>query len=115
MTPLEYFRLFAAEFASTPDATVNAWLGIAATRIETGSLDTEGAAQALAYYAAHLLKVSTLSAGGTSLATVTSEREGDLARTYATTKGADTLDGSTAYGLQFLAITAGAHIMTRFG
>lgn len=117
MTPLEYFRLFATEFAALADATVGGWLTIADGRIETAGLDDERAAQAVALYAAHLLKVSTVAASGSAGGTVTSEREGDLSRSYAVVKGSDTETGSTPYGLQYLELTrviAGASIMTRF-
>lgn len=113
MTPLEYFRLLAPEFASVPDATVNSWLTMAGNLIVVGCLDAERAAMAQALYAAHLL---TLSTAGGAVGAVVSEREGDLSRTYATIKGCDTVLGSTSYGQQYIELTRpcfGVNIMTR--
>ena len=114
MTPLEYFRLLAPEFASVADATVNQWLSVAGNLTETGCLDTERAAMAQALYAAHLLTLST--AGSSAVGAVVSEREGDLSRTYATINGGDTVLGSTSYGQQYIELTRpcfGVNIMTR--
>ena len=118
MTPLEYFRLLAPEFASVADATVNSWLTMAGNLIAVGCLDAERAAMAQALYAAHLLSLTTRSGqgGAAALGPVTSEREGDLSRTYATIKGGDTLLGSTSYGQQYIDLTRpcfGVNIMTR--
>lgn len=81
-------------------------------------LDTERAALARALYAAHLLRITTAqaSAGSVAQGPITSEREGDLQRTYGTVKGSDTWLGQTPYGLQFIDITKacfGLSIMTR--
>lgn len=118
MTPLEYFRLLAPEFASVADATVNSWLTMAGNLIAVGCLDAERAAMARALYAAHLLSLSTRSGqgGASALGPVTSEKEGDLQRSYGGLKGGDTILGSTAYGQQYLDVTRagfGSAIMTR--
>lgn len=118
MTPLEYFRLLAPEFASVADATVNSWLTIAGNLIAVGCLDAERAAMAQALYAAHLLSLTTRSGqgGAAALGPVTSEREGDLQRSYSGVKGGDTYLGQTSYGQQYLDITkvcSGSAIMTR--
>lgn len=118
MTALEYFRLFATEFASTVDATVDVWLAMAATLIEVDSLDAERAAMAQALYAAHLLALATRAGqgGAAAMGAVTSEKEGDLQRTYGAVKGGDTYLGQTSYGQQYLDITRacfGSAIMTR--
>ena len=118
MTPLEYFRLLAPEFAGVADAPVQTWLTMAGNLVDTGCLDAERAAMACALYAAHLLSL-TLSIGRASdgtLGAVTSEREGDLQRTYGALKGSDSWLGQTPYGQQYLDITkvcSGAAIMTR--
>jgi hypothetical protein len=118
MTELEYFRLLAPEFASVPDATVNQWLSVAGNLTETGCLDTERAAMARALYAAHMLSLTTRSGqgGAAALGPVTSEKEGDLQRSYGGLKGGDTILGSTSYGQQYLDVTRacfGSAIMTR--
>jgi len=118
MTELEYFRLLAAEFASVDDATVNRWLSVAGNLVNVGCLDTERAAMARALYAAHMLSLTTRSGqgGAAALGAVTSEKEGDLQRSYGGVKGGDTYMGQTSYGQQYLDITKacfGAAIMTR--
>ena len=118
MTELEYFRLLAPEFSSVADATVNQWLSVAGNLTETGCLDTERAAMARALYAAHMLSLTTRSGqgGAAALGPVTSEKEGDLQRSYGGVKGGDTYMGQTSYGQQYLDITRacfGAAIMTR--
>lgn len=118
MTELEYLRLLAPEFASVSDATANQWLSVAGNLTETGCLDTERAAMARALYAAHMLSLTTRSGqgGAAALGPVTSEKEGDLQRSYGSVKGGDTYMGQTPYGQQYLDITRacfGATIMTR--
>ena len=118
MTELEYFRLLAVEFASVDDATVERWLSVAGNLVNVGTLDAERAAMARALYAAHLLSLSTRSGqgGAAALGPVTSEKEGDLQRSYGGLKGGDTILGSTTYGQQYLDLTkvcSGAAIMTR--
>lgn len=117
MTSLEYFRLFAPAYTSVSDATVNQWLTISAEFVPSTCLTAQGYSMAQALYAAHLLTLSTASASGVS-GTIKSEKEGDLSRTYGTTKGDDTVLGSTPYGLQYLEVTKGCYgsaIMTRYG
>lgn len=118
MTELEYFRLLASEFASVADATVNQWLSVAGNLVNVGSLDTERAAMARALYAAHMLSITTRSGqgGAAALGPVTSEKEGDLQRSYGGLKGSDTYLGQTSYGQQYLDVTRacfGSAIMTR--
>lgn len=117
MTALQYFRLLAPEFASIVDATVNTWLTVAGSLIEVGCLDAERVAMAQALYAAHLLRLTTTqgNAGNSALGPVTSEREGDLQRTYGAVKGSDTWLGQTTYGQQYIQVTNacfGSAIMT---
>lgn len=118
MTELEYFRLLAPEFASVDDATVQQWLSVAGNLANTEGLDSERVAMARALYAAHMLSLSTRSGqgGAAALGPVTSEKEGDLQRSYGGLKGGDTYMGQTSYGQQYLDITKacfGAAIMTR--
>lgn len=117
-TPLEYFRLVAPGFSTTGDSTVNKWLTIAAEFVPTGCLTTEGYNMALALYAAHMLQLATASASGGAVGPITSEKEGDLSRSYGATKGDDTVLGSTTYGIQYMDMTKGCYggaIMTRYG
>lgn len=115
MTELQYFRLFAPEFATMADADVNQWLAIAGALISVDCLDSERRAMANAYYAAHMIKLRDAASSGAAGAII-SEKEGDLSRTYAQQSNAATLIGSTSYGQQYLQITRacrGAAIMTR--
>jgi len=116
MTSLEYFRLLAPGYASTSDATATQWITIAAMFVPTGCLTAEGYNMAQALYAAHLLTLSPSS--GVVAGPVTSEKEGDLSRSYGSTKGDDSVLGSTPYGLQYIDMTKGCYggaIMTRYG
>lgn len=120
MTELEYFRLLAPEFTCTDDATVIQWVAVASTLTNLGSLDAERAAMARALYAAHLMSLSLPQeqGGSGSLGPITSEKEGDLQRTYGAVKGSDTYLGQTRYGHQYMDITSacfGSAIMTRGG
>ena len=118
MTPLEYFRLLAPEFASVSDGTVGTWLTVAGNVANTGCLETEVANMALALYAAHLLWVTQNQASGGSKGTgaIKSEKEGDLSRSYGVVSGDTTWLGQSPYGQQYMNVTApcfGAGIMTR--
>ena len=118
MTPLEYFRIFASAFAAMTDEAVGVWLGIAETQIDVVCLDAERAAQAQALYAAHLIALSNTTATGSegTVGPITSEKEGDLARTYGALQGSDTWMGQTPYGQQYNRLTlvcSGSAIMTR--
>lgn len=117
MTQLEWFRILAPEFASTPDATVNAQLAAAALFVNVGCLDTDRANAAAALYAAHMMWAAANAGSGASGA-IKSEREGDLSRTFGSIKGDDSWLGQSPYGLQYLDITAvcfGSGLMTRYG
>jgi hypothetical protein len=118
MDALEYFRFLAPEFDGFDDATVNQWLSVAEKLVNVGCLDAERSAMALALYAAHMLSISlrTEQGGSSSLGAVTSEKEGDLQRSYSGLKGADTYLGQTNYGQQYIEVTRacfGSAIMTR--
>ncbi len=118
MTELQYFRLLAPEFASVPDETVNTWLSVAGNLVNVACLDDERAAMARALYAAHLLSLNTRSteSGASALGAITSEKEGDLQRSYGGLKGGDSYLGQTSYGQQYIEVTRacfGSAIMTR--
>lgn len=117
MTPLQYFRLLAAEFAAVDDTTVGTWLTVAGNIINVAYLDAERANMATALYAAHMLAMSNMTATGGAFASgnVTSEKEGDLSRSYGAMQHSDTWLGQSAYGQQYLDLTAagGIGIMVR--
>lgn len=112
MTALEYLRLFAPEFSDVPDATVNQWLTVAGTFVPVMP-DDDRQAMVTALYAAHMM---ALSARGSSVGSVTSEKEGDLSRSFSEVKTGSAYLGQTGYGLQYLdaiKTVAGVGIMTR--
>lgn len=105
MTALEIFRLIAKEFSSMTDGEVSDYISLAELDISEG---VYGALyeKALAYQAAHTIKLNELMSNGlSSVYALKSEREGDLARTYAVsdTKTSDPLS-STIYGQELLKI-----------
>lgn len=127
MTVLETFRFVAAEFAAVSDATVNMAIEFVSNEISESKYGSDYT-KALAYLAAHFLAwQAVVSAGSTSGAAIggriVSEKEGDLARSYAD-NGSNNTNGTytdnyerTAYGLEFLRLRR-KHIlsvMTRFG
>lgn len=99
MTPTEFRDLF-PEFASQSDSRINLFLDQASLSINLGVWPPAKADVARAYLAAHLL--ATVGRGGTGPSgPVTSERVGDLARTYAAPAGGGSPYSSTAYGQEF--------------
>lgn len=127
MTTLETFRFVAGEFAALPDNTVTAAIEFVSNEISESKYGSDYT-KALAYLAAHFMAwQAVVSAGSTTGAAtggrIVSEKEGDLARSYAD-NGSNQSSGSftdnyerTAYGLEFLRLRR-KHIlpvMTRFG
>lgn len=113
MNSLQYFRMFAPEFAAVLDADVNAWIAISVATISAACLDAERLAMLHAYNAAHLISLSKRSGG--AVGAVTSESEGDLSRSYAGSGNAGDF-GQTQYGMQaaqLIQACVGATIMTR--
>lgn len=121
MTVLEYFRILAPEFAGLSDSQVNQLIAVAQLFVYAPCLDQERLNAATAMYAAHLAYLAQQSASGGSNASgpITSEKEGDLARSYGNGGASSTtLLGQDIYGRQYLDMTAacfGATIMTRYG
>lgn len=118
MTQLQWFRLLASEFSALTDSQVNALLSAAAVFVDTNGLNTDQANAALALYAAHLQWVSVYHTSSTKTGNVTSEKEGDLSRTYGAMQGDDTWIGQSPYGQQFndiMRAKVGGCIMTRYG
>lgn len=118
MTALEYFRFFAPEHGCVPDASVAAWVTISGNLNNVGCLDLESQSMAHALYAAHEVAMAARSAatGGAIQGNVTSEKEGDLSRSYGAVKGSDSYMGLTSYGQKYLDLTRpcwGSSIMTR--
>jgi hypothetical protein len=118
MTPLEYFRLLAPEFASVSDGTFATWLTVAENVTNVSCLDIECANMANALYVAHQLWVTTRQASGGSggAGSIKREKEGDLEIEYNPIKGADTWLTQSPYGLQYQEITRacfGLGIITR--
>ena len=112
MTALQAFRLVASEFSATSDETVDVVFALVAPQVSESKFG-KLYPQALAYLAAHWLAwqaviTSSGSSGGAATGgRITSEKEGDLSRSYTdnsrnptTSSFADNLD-RTAYGLEF--------------
>lgn len=113
MTALQAFRLIAGEFDTRTDETVIGvfeLVGPLVSEEKFGKLYP----QAIAYLAAHWLAWHALiistgsSSGATTAGRITSEREGDLSRSYADNSRSPNAGGSffdnlerTAYGLEF--------------
>lgn len=112
MTPLETFRLMAAEFEQAPDETVEKWIALAEPLVSKkrfGSLY----AQAVALLTAHKMKLAGLgenaldgvpvNGGG-----VSSYTEGSTSVSFNTSQQANTAAdaefGLTNYGTQFLSL-----------
>lgn len=109
MEPLSAFRALAPEYVAKTDDQVNIMLELAKPHVSTERFGSFYA-QALAYYAAHLFssQAQVQAYGSTSAAVtagaVTSEREGDLQRSYAQgAKDITPLD-RTSYGQEFKAL-----------
>ena len=116
MTALQAFRLVASEFSATSDETVDVVFALVAPQVSESKFG-KLYPQAIAYLAAHWLAwqaviTSSGSTGGAATGgRVTSEKEGDLSRSYTdnsrnptTSSFADNLD-RTAYGLEFKRLT----------
>lgn len=138
MTTLEAFRVVAPEFAAKTDAQVNAVIEFVSPMVSEARFG-KLYPHALAYLAAHWLAWQALIAAGNDGSgsgtastggaltggKIVSEKEGDLARSYADTSSKNTAGSSsytdnlerTAYGLEYkriarLVITP---ILTRMG
>lgn len=117
MTPLEYFRAIAAEYAEKADSEVLRWLDIAQSMYSAGLLAAERKALADAYLAAHLIKMgeisgSSFSGGGSGtvpMGALISEKEGELERRYASAAKSSSTGiaaaCATAYGQMWDSIT----------
>lgn len=112
MTPLETFRMMAAEFEQTPDETVKKWITLAEPLVSKkrfGSLY----AQAVALMAAHKMKLAGLvdeATGGVPVngGGISSYTEGGTSVSFNTSQQtnivADAEYGLTNYGTQFLSL-----------
>jgi hypothetical protein len=97
-TPSELKKIF-PEFANEPNSRLNFFINAAVTRLNPDAF-CDKYDQAVCFLSAHLLTLSNRAGQGGS---VTSEKVGDLARSYSAPKGAS--DGSsyssTSYGQMF--------------
>ena len=125
MVALEYFRLIATEFVDIDDVTVNAMIDMASAFVSPKGFDNKYE-QALAYYTAHLFAMrSIVNIGGSTdtkiiAGNVSSEKEGDLQRSYGSsniTSTGDDLLNRTYYGKLFLMLRKSCimPVMTRMG
>ena len=89
-TSLEYFRLIAPEFSVELDATVNIYIGMAASFINASAYVNPELA--LAYQAASLMLASKNSAIGVTGGALISEKEGDLERKFSAPKKGESTD-----------------------
>lgn len=113
MTPLEYFRKLATEFASMSDADVGFWLTMAENNIDVTPFSEERQNILIALYAAHLLTIKGKAALAQATGSITREKEGDLERAYAasSSKKDDSGLASTWYGVQYKALSIRPRIM----
>ena len=126
---LMMFRLIAPELQDLNDEVVQTYMDLYSAHLSKRTFG-ELYDQALIYYVAHIAKMNdTIASQGSTSGSavagqVTSEREGDLSRSYggggSSVRASSGFDGSfakTAYGIEFMRIrsmvTVG--VMTRFG
>lgn len=99
----DLFKALAPEFA-TYDATARDLVAAEAERLVNTSVWGAKAPMGVVYMTAHMLKVAQLSAGNTA-GPVTSEKVGDLQRSYGgSTANQDHELGLTKYGQEFLRV-----------
>lgn len=114
-TQLETLRLLAPEFASVLDADVQKTLDIAPLIIDPLLFPEDQRGLALVYQACVLLSQRSASANGTAgNGDITSEKEGDLSRSYAISKS-DRFGSKNQYQLMLdrLSMNIGMGAMTR--
>ena len=118
MTALELFRLLAVEFAGIPDETVQQYIDLAASFLDESAYPPDKWEMAQALMAAHIMAIRDRSAASSTSGQITSEREGDLSRSYGLLSKDQTWLGSTTYGEMLEMImnqVYGPAIMTRMG
>lgn len=115
-----------AEHAALDDAVVSTYLDLAARRHSAAAFGTVYP-EAMVYYAAHCIqRTPGLIAGGSGadeVGPVTSQKDGDLSRTYGTTGGGSGATGAvgdgdlglTAYGLRYLELRGSRASSAPFG
>lgn len=102
MLPIEILTKF-PEFEDSPVTTLNVMLGLAAQRLSPKFFGAKFN-QALAYFAGHLYKSVLLAEEGSGAGPVSSERAGEVARSYAIIAAQSSSDAPfnvTAYGRLF--------------
>lgn len=118
MTNLEFFRLYATEFVSMPDEDVEKYFLIVDMIISSGPYSDEEWAFAQALYVAHMIAYNARSAENSTGGIISSEREGDLSRSYKALSKDPTFLSSTTYGVLFDNFSKGIigpSFMTRMG
>jgi len=110
---LDLYRVLIPAHSAVDDATVEAWLAIAARR-HTAALWGSVYPEAMVFWAAHTIDRSPSpgsgAGGGGAVGALTSQRDGDLQRTYsspsssssAAYSAADSALAATAYGQAYL-------------
>lgn len=103
-------RLLAPQLEEKADSVLEAYIGLAEPFVDAEKFGPFYV-QALANYAAHLMTIQSVIAtdgatgGALTAGSITSEREGDLQRSYGNAgASSDDLLAKTAYGKAFLAI-----------
>jgi hypothetical protein len=114
---LETLRLLAPEFAAVNDTLVLQFLGLAGLHMNPEAFPENVRGLALVYKAASLLHDRGLTSSGVNTsAFVTSEKEGDLERTYKELRGASSLSLRNGYEQKLSELFPQFGMMvTRFG
>lgn len=118
MTVLEAFRLLAPGFAAMTDDAVSKYLTLTASFLDQGCLPDDAWINVQALMAAHVISMGERSAASGTAGPITSEREGDLARSYGGVARDSGWLGQTTYGQMIDDLYArfcGPCIMTRMG
>lgn len=110
VTPADIKELF-PEFAATADARIQLFIDQSTLSVNTAVWGNK-ADFAIQYLTAHLLTVVNRGGGGAA-GPITSEKVGDLQRSYASGGAVAHELGSTGYGMEFLRLRRSLHITPR--
>lgn len=95
------WNILIPEYASMSKPDVKTVAGVAALSIKESLWGTDKGNLALIYATAHMIKMGERNGSGGQ---VTSEKVGDLARTFSANSGSEEYWDSTSYGQEFLRI-----------
>lgn len=111
MTPLQIITIRAPSFASEPN--VNDLIDEATKEVSDCLCDLKN--KGVALIVMHWLALSKRDPSGTSSGTIKSEKEGDLARSYAVSnnENVDSYYGQTTWGLEYLRLLNGKIMLPR--